>query len=86
MRRDYKKEYERRKHKNEFKFRRQREKLKYRARMIVNNLLAAGKLSKEPCFLCGEPVTAAHHVDYEYPEKIIWLCRKHHEDVHHEIK
>jgi hypothetical protein len=26
----------------------------------------------------------AHHEDYERPEHVRWLCRPHHDAVHHE--
>lgn len=26
-----------------------------------------------------------HHVDYDLPEEIIWLCKTHHEAEHHKI-
>jgi hypothetical protein len=31
------------------------------------------------CEILGE----RHHPNYDRPEEIIWLCKKHHEQIHH---
>lgn len=64
---------------------RERNPLKESARTVVHRLVKSGKLIKEDCFLCGVPETAAHHLNYEFSDKIVWLCRKHHDEVHNEI-
>lgn len=55
---------------------------KTKARQLVNNNIRSGKMVRGSCFLCGEPKTDGHHLDYDYPDKVIWLCRKHHSEVH----
>lgn len=64
---------------------RQLEPLKYKARSTVTNMLRAGKITREPCFLCGVEKTQAHHLNYNYPEKVVWLCNQHHGDIHNEL-
>lgn len=64
---------------------RELEPLKYKARTLIANMLAAGKLCREPCFLCGIEKTHAHHLNYDYPDKVVWLCSQHHGDIHNEL-
>jgi hypothetical protein len=52
------------------------------ARNLVKNSVRSGKLIKENCFFCDDPKTDGHHLDYDYPLKVVWLCRKHHLGVH----
>jgi hypothetical protein len=40
------------------------------------------KCSVEKCNTVGE----RHHPDYEKRLEIVWLCKKHHEAVHHKVK
>lgn len=35
-------------------------------------------IKNEPCVICGESETEAHHFDYNDPYFIVWLCKKHH--------
>ena len=53
------------------------EKIKIKSRRIANKLLRVGKLKPKNCFLCGESITNMHHIDYDYPDKVIWLCKYH---------
>lgn len=60
---------------------------KKNARTRIGNLLRGGKITKQNCFLCGSSSQInAHHIDYNFPSKIIWLCRKHHIDLHRNEK
>jgi len=54
--------------------------LKNHARIIVNNAIKKGTIKRENCF-CGEK-GQAHHPNYCYPLKVIWLCSQHHKDKH----
>jgi len=65
--------------------RRAREIDKYKARTLIANGVAAGKILKQPCFLCGEVKVQGHHLDYDFPDKVVWLCHQHHWSTHHEI-
>lgn len=53
------------------------------ARRLVRDSVRAGKLTKLPCEVCGDPKSNGHHEDYDKPLVVIWLCRHCH-DVEHE--
>jgi len=53
------------------------------ARVKVYNAKKSGKLVMQPCQVCGAIKTEAHHEDYTKPLDVIWLCRKHHMQVHY---
>jgi hypothetical protein len=48
----------------------------------VSRALASGLLSKTPCEVCGELEVQGHHVDYDLPLQVVWLCDAHHRAVH----
>jgi hypothetical protein len=41
-----------------------------------------GVLEREPCIICGEPKSEAHHFNYDKKLKVIFFCRKHHQMYH----
>jgi len=53
-----------------------------KANQLVNNKLRYGKLTKKPCAVCGKLKVHAHHFDYSKPLEVIWLCPKHHKEIH----
>ena len=53
-----------------------------RAREKVLYALKRGKLMRQPCEVCGETKTQAHHDDYSKPLEVRWLCKKHHDEFH----
>lgn len=55
---------------------------KSRARAITGNAIRDGQLIRQPCEVCGERVTDAHHDDYAKPLDVRWLCRTHHAEHH----
>lgn len=55
---------------------------KEKARKLVQKLTKAGILEREPCIVCGNPKTEAHHKDYRKPADVEWLCFKHHREIH----
>lgn len=60
------------------------EKNKIKARTYINRLVRTKKIKKENCFVCNSNLRIeAHHLDYNYPDKVIWLCRKHHNKQHY---
>jgi len=48
----------------------------------VNYAIESGKIKKEPCKICGDINSQAHHSDYNKPLDIIWLCDQHHRQIH----
>ena len=60
--------------------------LKRRAVSAVHYALSTGKLKKQPCEVCGDPKSEAHHDDYTQPLKIRWRCHKHHFLLHPRTK
>lgn len=54
---------------------------KAKAYYTVWNAIRSGKLKQEPCAICGGPAEA-HHEDYSKPLDVVWLCFKHHREVH----
>lgn len=57
-----------------------------RATRAVNNAIRDGRLKKQPCHICGEPVVEAHHPDYSAPLDVVWLCVIHHRQLHGQHK
>lgn len=48
----------------------------------VNNALRDGRLCKLPCAICGGVEVQGHHPDYDSPLDVVWLCVKHHSEIH----
>jgi hypothetical protein len=55
---------------------------KYRAHYIVSNAIRDKKMQKQPCVICGDSKSHAHHEDYAKPLSVVWLCAKHHQRHH----
>lgn len=55
---------------------------RYIATNKVNNSLRDGKLQRLPCICCGNTKVVAHHVSYDLPLDVVWLCQKHHKETH----
>jgi|HubBroStandDraft_6_1064221.scaffolds.fasta_scaffold13000_2 hypothetical protein len=53
-----------------------------RARAYAKVYLKRGLLKKLPCSVCADPQAQMHHPDYCKPLDVIWLCVKHHKDLH----
>jgi hypothetical protein len=58
------------------------QKRKDRCRSYAKVYLKRGKLTREPCVVCGNDAAQMHHPDYGEPLDVVWLCRKHHLDLH----
>ena len=52
-----------------------------RAQNQLAHALRAGKLRKQPCWVCGCNAVA-HHPDYDRPLDVVWLCQPHHKQAH----
>jgi hypothetical protein len=47
----------------------------------VNNAIRDGRLTRQPCEVCGAKAQA-HHDDYSKPLDVRWLCATHHAEWH----
>jgi hypothetical protein len=56
---------------------------KARARTIVSNAVRDGRLQRQPCEICGDVKSQAHHDDYRKPLQVRWLCFVHHREHGH---
>ena len=59
---------------------------KINARALVNRALKKRILNKKPCEKCGVLKVEGHHPDYSKPLRVIWLCRKHHIELHKALR
>jgi ribosomal protein S27AE len=64
---------------------RQADKRRMKAHNAVARALKAGKLVRQPCIRCGEQKSIAHHEDYDYLLKVMWLCQPCHKQRHKEL-
>jgi exonuclease III len=55
---------------------------KFLARAKLKYAVETGKIKKEPCSVCGDVNSQAHHKDYSKPFDVMWLCMKHHKELH----
>jgi hypothetical protein len=55
---------------------------KIKARRILNAAIKSGKLIRQPCCVCHNTKSHAHHEDYSKPLDVIWLCSLHHAKLH----
>ena len=60
----------------------ERNRVKRACHVITGNAIRDGKLTKQPCEVCGDTAVDAHHDDYLKPLDVRWLCRKHHLEHH----
>lgn len=60
--------------------------LRNQAASAVWYALSVGTLQKQPCEVCDNPDTIAHHDDYSKPLEVRWLCRRHHALLHNQLK
>lgn len=61
----------------------ERNRQKRQAQIAVSNAVRDGRLTKEPCVVCGsEEQIHGHHEDYSRPLDVIWLFPRHHSEYH----
>lgn len=56
---------------------------KIKARRLSRTARKQGKINKQPCFMCGDKNSTMHHPDYHKPLEVLWVCRKHHDQIHY---
>lgn len=59
----------------------ERNKEKKNAQAAVWQAVKKGTLVRQPCW-CGDIKSEGHHGDYSKPLEVVWLCRKHHAELH----
>ena len=59
---------------------------KKRAQGLVSKAIQSGKLARFPCEICGLEETEAHHDDYSKPLDVRFLCVRHHNEHHVEMR
>ena len=52
------------------------------AQVETGNAIRDGRLVRQPCEVCGDPKSHAHHTDYTRPLDVMWLCAVHHAEWH----
>lgn len=61
--------------------------VKDNARKILNDAVFYSQIDRGICEVCGgKKNIEGHHKDYQKPLEVVWLCRKHHKDLHKIIK
>lgn len=55
---------------------------KEKARSVLRRAVDSGRLVRLPCVVCGNPRSHGHHEDYSKPLEVVWLCAKHHGELH----
>ena len=55
------------------------------AQKAVFKALQEGRLKSQPCQVCKVSPAMAHHADYGKPMDVIFLCPKHHSNLHNRI-
>lgn len=55
---------------------------RHKARWKVSRAISSGRLTREPCEVCGATKVHAHHDDYNKPLDVRWLCPRHHQEHH----
>lgn len=56
--------------------------IKHMARRIVRNNKRNEVINQQPCVMCGKEQTEAHHLDYDRPLLIVWMCPDCHRTEH----
>jgi hypothetical protein len=56
--------------------------VRHKARRKVRHEMQMGRMVRQPCEICGEVLSQAHHDDYSKPLEVRWLCRLHHREHH----
>ena len=58
------------------------ERFKAKCRSNSRIYLTRGKITRQPCNLCGSEKSQMHHHDYAKPLEVTWLCRDCHNATH----
>ena len=53
---------------------------------ILNQNIKKKIIIRKPCEICGNQRSDGHHADYNKPLQVKWLCRKHHMELHKNMR
>ena len=59
---------------------------KYKANYLLTNAVRDKRLIPSVCEVCGEIKSQGHHPDYSKPLEVVWLCQKHHQELHNKLR
>lgn len=60
---------------------------KRRATNLISSRVRRKIIKKEKCLFCkSNKFIDGHHQDYNYPLKVIWLCKSCHKKIHNLLK
>ncbi len=63
------------------------QKMRHKAVSYLTVYVKRGKIKKGNCEVCSSDKNVeAHHDDYSKPLDVRWLCRKHHRELHKNLK
>lgn len=65
---------------------RERNQLKVWAHSALRSALKRGLIEQQPCEVCSDPNSEAHHDDHAKALEVRWLCRAHHKAHHAQEK
>ena len=52
------------------------------AHVALQSAIHRGVIKREPCAVCGAEKVDGHHPNYDRPMDVVWLCRRHHKELH----
>ena len=59
-----------------------RSKEKKKASSMINVRVQRGTMTRGSCEICGKERACGHHEDYAKPLDVVWLCYRHHAQLH----
>ena len=59
---------------------------KSNCRSYTKMLVKRGTIIKGNCQICGDKNVHTHHLDYNNPRNVRWLCKLHHQELHNFIR
>ena len=59
---------------------------KIKAKLILGKAIKHGTITRLPCIKCGNPKSHGHHCNYDKPLEVIWICNKHHQELHRKLR
>lgn len=62
---------------------REKNKEKRKAHSAISNAIRDNRLKRKPCRLCNSPNGEAHHLSYDDPYNIDWICKSCHVKIHY---